>query len=76
MSYLLGGHSDAMVGVIDDAVCLVPFKKATGTKKPLPREILALFNPGNITRVYMTIVRTKLSQWAAVGLNLNQAMVS
>lgn len=34
------------------------------------------FYPENITRVYMTIVRSKLSEWAAIGLNLNQSMVS
>lgn len=42
VAYLLGGHSDAMVGVQDDAVSLVPFKKAIGTRKPLPKEILDL----------------------------------
>lgn len=42
VAYLLGGHSNAMVGVQNDAVCLVPFKKATGSKKPLPKEILDL----------------------------------
>jgi 6-phosphofructokinase 1 len=40
VTYLLAGKSDAMVGVKDDHVVLVPFKNVIGVKKAIPIELL------------------------------------
>ena len=42
VSYLLAGQSDAMVGVSQNKVTLVPFKKIISTKKHFPQDILDL----------------------------------
>lgn len=42
VAYLLAGHTDAMVGVKNDQIVLVPFKKVVGHAKPLPKELLQL----------------------------------
>ncbi|MGK5086182.1 6-phosphofructokinase, partial [Bdellovibrionota bacterium FG-2] len=40
VAHLLGGHSNAMVGVKADEVVLVPFRKIIGKKKALPSSLI------------------------------------
>lgn len=40
VAYLLSGKSNAMVGIQDDKIVLVPFKKVIGFKKGIPKEMM------------------------------------
>ena len=42
VAHLLAGHSNAMVGVQNDQVVLVPFNRVIGKKKRIPSELLNL----------------------------------
>lgn len=42
VAYLLAGKSNAMVGVQNEQVVLVPFKQVIGKKKQIPSELLSL----------------------------------
>ncbi len=42
VAYLLGGHSNCMVGVQDDQVVQVPFSKIVGRKKSFPVDLIDL----------------------------------
>ncbi|MEK6578309.1 MAG: 6-phosphofructokinase [Bdellovibrionota bacterium] len=42
VAFMLGGHSNAMVGVRKNEVALIPFSKIIGKRKKLPDELLEL----------------------------------